>query len=188
MKSATNKVPKTPLYFLFTYLLLIISMVGGCSSVPRKTSPELQVVSHVDLERYLGKWYEIARYPHSFEEGCFGTTAFYEQMEEGSIKVTNQCRQGGPEGKWKEAVGHASVADNRTNAKLKVQFFWPFTGNYWIIDLDEDYRHAIVSEPNRQYLWILSRPPQMAPQTFERLKEKIREKGFDLSYLIKTPQ
>ena len=80
----------------------------------------------------------------------------------------------------------ASIVDKRTNAKLKVQFFWPFKGDYWIIDLDKDYQYAVVSEPARQYLWILSRSPKMDNQTLEKLKNKIREKGFNLSYLKKT--
>lgn len=179
---------KTDLNFRFAYLFLIILMASSCSSVPRKSTPQLQVVSYVDLDRYLGKWYEIARYPHSFEEGCFGATAFYEKIEGGGIKVINQCRKGSLEGELDEAIGQATVVDNKTNAKLLVQFFWPFKGNYWIIDLDKDYQYAIVSEPNRQYLWILSRSPQMEPQTVGMLKEKIREKGFDLAYLEMTPQ
>jgi apolipoprotein D and lipocalin family protein len=141
------------------------------------------------VERYLGKWYEIARYPHSFQEGCFGSTAFYEKMPKGNgIRVINQCRKGGPDGELIEAIGKATIADNNTNAKLKVQFFWPFKGNYWIIDLDRDYQVAVVSEPNRQYLWILSRSPKMAPQNVEMLKEKIQGKGFDLGYLMITSQ
>ena len=93
----------------------------------------------------------------------------------------------GSEGELNEAIGKASIVDKRTNAKLKVQFFWPFKGDYWIIGLDEDYQYAIVSEPDRQYLWILSRSPSMDTQTLESLKAKIREKGFDLNYLINTP-
>ena len=128
-------------------------MASGCARVPSKTSPPLETVPYVDIERYLGKWYEIARYPNSFEEGCFGATAFYEKTQErGRIKVTNRCRKGGLQGELMEAMGQATIEDNPTNAKLKVQFFWPFKGNYWIIDLDQDYQYAIVSEPNRQYI------------------------------------
>lgn len=169
-------------------LLMLVLLGSGCSSIPQKASQELQVVSYVDIERYLGKWYEIALYPNWFEEGCFRSTAFYEKLEDGQIKVTNQCRMYGPDGELNEAVGKASIADNKTNAKLKVQFFWPFKGDYWIIDLDEDYQYALVSEPNRQYLWILSRSPNMKSQTLKMLKAKIHEKGFDLTYLKKTKQ
>lgn len=168
------------------WLLVSILLSFGCSSVPPKASPELQVVPYVDMERYLGKWYEIALYPNWFEEGCFRSTAFYEKLENGQIKVINQCRMNGPDGELNEAVGIATIADTKTNAKLKVQFFWPFEGDYWIIGLDENYQYALVSEPDRQYLWILSRSPHMNPQTLEMLRVKIREKGFDLSYLENT--
>jgi apolipoprotein D and lipocalin family protein len=94
----------------------------------------------------------------------------------------------GPDGELNEAIGKATIADRKTNAKLKVQFFWPFKGDYWIIDLDSDYRYAIVSEPDRQYLWILSRSPIMEVQTLEILKTKIYNKGFDLTYLKQTLQ
>jgi apolipoprotein D and lipocalin family protein len=174
--------------FSLSIFAIAVTFVTGCSSVPKNSSPELQTVPYVDVERYLDKWYEIARYPHSFEEGCFGSTAFYEKVSENEIKVTNQCRQDGPDGKLDEAVGKAFIADRNTNAKLKVQFFWPFKGDYWIIDIDENYQHAIVSEPDRQYLWILSRNSKMNPSKLETLKEKLVEKGFDLTYLIMTPQ
>ena len=176
-------------YFSGNYapcLLIMILLVNGCASVPRKSSPELQVVPYVDIERYLGKWYEIALYPNWFEKGCFRSTAFYEKLENGQIKVTNQCRMHGTDGELNEAIGIASIVDTKSKAKLKVQFFWPFKGDYWIIGLDKDYQYAIVSEPDRQYLWILSRSPTMDTQTLESLKENIREKGFDLNYLIST--
>jgi len=167
-------------------VLASLLMASGCSSIPNNATPELEVVPYVDLERYLGKWYEIVLYPNWFEEGCFASTAFYEKTEDSRIKVINQCRKDGPQGEMKEAEGIAEIADTQSNAKLKVQFFWPFKGNYWIIDLDEDYQHVVVSEPKRQYLWILSRSPQMEPETLARLKSKIAEKGFDLSYLENT--
>jgi apolipoprotein D and lipocalin family protein len=178
-------------YFSGVYVscsLIVFFLVSGCSSVPKKSSPELQVVAYVDIERYLGKWYEIALYPNWFEKGCFRSTAFYEKLKDGQIKVTNQCRMNGPDGELNKAIGKATIADSKTNAKLKVQFFWPFKGDYWIIDLDKDYQYAIVSEPNRQYLWILSRSPNMDVQTLETLKARIRSKGFDLTYLKQTLQ
>ena len=178
-------------HFLDAYLscfLFIFFGISGCSSVPKNATPELKVVTYVDIDRYLGKWYEIALYPNWFEKGCFRSTAFYEKMENGQIKVTNQCRMHGPDGELNEAIGKATIADSKTNAKLKVQFFWPFKGDYWIIDLDSDYRYAIVSEPDRQYLWILSRSPIMDVQTLEILKTKIYNKGFDLTYLKQTLQ
>jgi apolipoprotein D and lipocalin family protein len=169
-------------------LFLVVFFSSGCASVPKKASPELEVVSYVDIERYMGKWYEIALYPNWFEKGCFRSTAFYEQLQDGEIKVTNQCRMNGPDGELNEATGIATIVNRKTNAKLKVQFFWPFKGDYWIIDLDRDYQYSIVSEPNRQYLWILSRSPNMDFQTLEKLKATIRRNGFDLTYLKQTLQ
>lgn len=182
MKTYFKKFPER---FCFLFIIFFL-WINGCASVPKKPSPELKVVPYVDLDRYLGKWYEIALYPNWFEEGCFRSTAFYEKLEAGKIKVTNQCRMHGSNGKLNEAIGIASITDDKTNARLKVQFFWPFKGDYWIIGLDEDYQYAIVSEPDRQYLWILSRSPTMDDQMLEILKEKILSKGFDLTYLERT--
>lgn len=159
----------------------------GCSSVPSKPMPTLQTFPYVDLDRYFGKWYEIARYPHSFEEGCFGPTAFYEKLKDGKIKVTNQCHRNSPTGELNETIGIATIVDDKSNAKIEVQFFWPFTGSYWIIDLDKNYQYAIVSEPNRQYLWILSRSPKMEEALFNKLKSKLTNLGFDLTYLSVSP-
>ena len=170
----------------FVYALLVF--VGySCSSVPSKPFPTLQTVPYLDLDRYLGKWYEIARYPHSFEEGCFGSTAFYEKLDDGKISVVNQCNMNSTSGELNEAIGEATVVDKKSNAKLEVQFFWPFKGDYWVIDLDQDYQYAIVSEPNRQFLWILSRSPKMDEIKLNKLKSKIQEMGFDLKYLSITP-
>lgn len=170
-------------------LLLSISLLvfQGCASVPERSDPPLQTVPHVDLERYLGKWHEIARYPHSFQEGCFGSTAEYSMNEDGSIKVVNRCIKGHPtEGEPIEAIGEAVVEDAGTNAKLKVSFFWPFQGDYWIIGLGKNYEYAIVSEPHRQYLWILSRTPVMQQSVLESLKTRLKDSGFDLTYLMET--
>ena len=168
---------------LFTGLVL-----ASCSTVPSKTDPPLAVVSHVDTQKYLGRWYEIARYPHSFEEDCFAVTADYTLLDDGSIRVVNRCREGGLDGELKEAFGKAYVVDSKSNAKLEVTFFWPFYGDYWIIDLDENYQYAVVSEPDRQYLWILSRTPTMNASLYEQLTAKLKLKGFDLSLLTQTPQ
>ena len=172
----------------YIFVMALFITISSCSTVPKSPFPELQTVAFVDMDRYLGKWYEIARYPHSFEEGCYGATAFYKKKKDGTIQVINQCRLGSMQGKLKEAIGEATVGDIETNSKLKVQFFWPFKGDYWIIHLDKDYQNAIVSEPNRQFLWILSRSPEMNSQTLETLKGVLLKKGFNLDYLQMTPQ
>ena len=120
----------------------------------------LATVPYVDLDRYLGRWYEIARLPAGFERGCTAVTAAYGRLPDGSISVRNECAKGHPGGKVKRAEGRATVADPATNAKLKVSFFWPFSGDYWILALDEEaYQWALVGEPGREYLWLLSRAP-----------------------------
>jgi apolipoprotein D and lipocalin family protein len=144
---------------------------------------QLEVVPHVELKRYLGKWYEIAHLPARFQEGCNDTTATYTLSEDGSIRVLNECRK---DGEVKQAKGKAKVVDKNSGAKLKVTFFWPFYGDYWIIDLGEDYDYAVVGAPNRKYLWILNRTPQMDDRLFSQLVESAKSKGFDVSNLIKT--
>ena len=145
----------------------------------------LEVVPHVDLEKYLGKWYEIAHLPARFQEGCFETTATYALSKNGIISVLNECRR---KGKVTQAKGKAKVVDKTTGAKLKVTFFWPFYGDYWIIKLGNDYEYSVVGTPNRKYLWILSRTAQMDDNLFSQLIEFVKSKGFDVGSLIKTSQ
>ncbi len=143
----------------------------------------LEVVPHVELNKYLGKWYEIARLPARFEEGCSDITAIYSLSKDGTISVLNECKKNG---KVKRAKGKAKVVDKNTGAKLKVTFFWPFYGDYWIINLGNDYDYAVVGTPNRKYLWILSRTPQMDDKLFSQLTELAKSKSFDVTNLIKT--
>ena len=145
----------------------------------------LEVVPHVELEKYLGKWYEIAHLPAKFQEGCNETTATYTLSKDGSISVLNQSIKNG---KMKQAKGKAKVVDRKSNAKLKVTFFWPFYGDYWIIKLGNDYDYAVVGTPNRKYLWILSRTPQMDDKLYSQLIKYAKSKGFDVNKLIRTLQ
>jgi apolipoprotein D and lipocalin family protein len=148
----------------------------------------LEVVAHVDLQRYLGVWYEIATLPQVFERGCVGVTAEYSLMRTGDIRVVNTCIQGTLDGQARTARGRAKVVDRRTNAKLKVSFFWPFWGAYWIIGLDEDYRWAVVGHPGRDYLWILSRSPQMDDALYRSILDLVAKQGYDLTRITRTPQ
>ena len=189
-----DKMKRLPLIFL----IVICTFLSACD-FSRNTYQnqfdgsgmaikQVSVVPFVDLNRYLGTWYEIARYPHSFEEGCYAAQAKYSLEPNGTLQVVNQCWLGDFDGEFKEARGKAWVVDKQTNAKLKVQFFWPFSGNYWILDLDEDYRYALVGDPSREYLWILSRSPKMDSSLYDRALTKIKEQGYDASRLISTPQ
>ena len=148
----------------------------------------LSVVQEVDLDRYLGKWFEIASYPAWFAKNCTGVTAEYSRREEGGIRVVNRCRKGSLDGKLKEANGRAKVVDPLTNAKLKVSFFGPFWGDYWIVDLDSEYRWAVVGEPKRKYLWILSRTPSLEEDTLEGILSRLSGMGYDADQLQWTPQ
>lgn len=145
----------------------------------------LQTVPYVDLNRYLGKWYDIASFPQWFQRGCACTTAEYSLNKDGSIKVVNRCRINGKE---KVRAAKAKVKDKKSNAKLSVRFFWPFTGKYWIIDLADDYSFAVVGHPGRNYLWILSRTPQLDETLYQGILQRLQQKGYDLSRLRKTPQ
>jgi apolipoprotein D and lipocalin family protein len=166
------------------FLLLGIAVVVGKMAFAGSKS-SLQTVSHVDLTRYVGRWYEIARYPTHFEKDCASdVTATYTQRSGGKIEVVNECRTG--DGRVKRSKGTASVVDKRTNAKLKVTFFWPFSGNYWIIDLAPDYSYAVVGEPDRKYLWILSRSSQLTESVYGQIVTRVRELGYDPSLLMKT--
>jgi apolipoprotein D and lipocalin family protein len=149
--------------------------------------PPLQTVNRVDLNRYIGKWYEIARYPNRFEKDCVSDVAAqYSLRDDGKITVVNSCRK--QSGEVKESKGTAKVVEKNTNAKLKVTFFWPFYGDYWVIGLDSEYRYAVISEPDRKYLWILSRTPHLTPELYEQALEIVRKQGLDPSRLVKPLQ
>jgi len=146
----------------------------------------LETVSYVDLNKYAGKWYEITSFPQRFQKGCYCTTAEYTWSEKGYVIVENRCNKDSVTGKQSSIKGKAFVVKNSGNAKLKVQFFWPFTGKYWIIDLADDYTYAVVSHPNKKYLWILSRTSKMDETVYQQILSRLNEKGFDLSKLQQT--
>jgi apolipoprotein D and lipocalin family protein len=166
-------------------LLPFISVAFLISACFRETIQlkSLVTVSNVELSRYAGTWYEIARYPNRFQKGCRNTTATYTPMENGDVNVLNRCSTDSGE---KTAHGTAKVVDPQTNARLKVTFFWPFYGDYWIIDLGEDYEYAVVGTPDRKYLWLLSRTPVMDEQLYNDILERIKLQGFDPAKLLKT--
>ncbi len=158
--------------------------------------PDLQTVDYVELDHYLGKWYELARFEQKFQKGCTATTAQYSLRKDGDIKVVNSCRLESPNGELKESEARAWIVDDTTNAKLKVQFFLTrirlpfFAGNYWILDLGDEqngpYSHAIVGDDSGDYLWILARTPNVSSQKYEELVNKAKSLGFDTSKLLKT--
>lgn len=173
-----------------TSLIFSGLMLLACSQNAKVEVPQLEAVSQkVDLTRYIGTWYEIARYENSFQKDCIATTATYSIRPDGNIRVLNQCRQGTLDGSLKSAEGRAWVVDTATNAKLKVSFFWPFSGDYWIIELGEQYEYAVVGHPSRKYLWILSRSPQMDNARYNEILNRLANTHFyDTTQLMRTLQ
>lgn len=171
-------------------LVLGALSVAGCAATTtaRLHLPPLATVPHVDLERYLGTWYEIASFPQRFQRGCTGTTATYARNADGTIAVLNRCRKGSLDGEEKSAEGRARVVDPSTNAKLEVSFFRPFWGDYWIVDLGSDYEYAVVGHPSRDYLWILSRTPTMDPGVYDGIVARLRAQGYEVERLNRTLQ
>ena len=162
----------------------------GCAATTteRLRLPPLETVARVDLSRYLGIWYEIASFPQSFQRGCTATTALYTIRPDGDIDVLNRCRAGSVDGKEKSALGRARVVDRSTNAKLEVSFFRPFWGDYWIIDLADDYSYSVVGHPGRDYLWILSRTPTMSETTYQAIALRLKAQGYETARLQRTVQ
>jgi apolipoprotein D and lipocalin family protein len=166
---------------------LLLAVVAISASIVNGQQTDLEVVPHVDLNRYVGRWYEIARLPNRFEKKCADSvTATYRLRTDGKVEVVNRCRKSS--GDYTTATGKAKIVDKTTNAKLKVTFFWPFYGDYWILDLGDNYEYAVVGAPNRKYLWILSRDRQMDESLYQSLLAKMAARGFKTEQMIKTPQ
>jgi apolipoprotein D and lipocalin family protein len=169
--------------------LACLALLGLVACATTRAAPP-RTVPQVDLQRYAGLWHEVARYPNRFEDGgrlrCVDVTATYTPRPDGRIKVVNACRDLVRPGKSRVAQGWAKVAD-ANGAKLRVTFFWPFFGDYWVIGLDPDYRWAVVGSRNRRYLWVLSRTPTLPADIFARATATAAAQGFDLGLLVRTP-
>lgn len=154
----------------------------------------VQTVRSVDLNKYVGKWYEIAKYPNKFQKQCIGnTTATYTLKGSGKLEVLNQCTK--KDGTKDTAKADGKVDDKQTNSKLKVRFapgftsFLPFVwADYWIIDLASDYSYAVVASPNREYFWILNREAEMKDATYQEILRRAEKQGFEPGRVVKTPQ
>lgn len=149
-------------------------------------SPPPRTVEALDLARYSGTWYEIARYPNRFQRDCYSSVAIYSPKDNGRLEVRNRCRSGSPEGPWREVTGVAWRADRQYPGRLKVRFFWPFSGPYWVMLLDRDYRWSVVGHPRRTYLWILARTPTIGDGLYRDLLGRIAELGYDPGKLIRS--
>lgn len=173
----------------FTIILTTLSFFAQSAK-----EPAVSTVPSVDLNKYSGSWYEIAKYPNKFQKDCVGnTTATYTLKEEGKLEVLNRCLE--KDGTVKAAKAAGKVKDKTTNAKLEVRFapsflsFLPFVwADYWVIDLADDYSYAVVATPDRDYFWILSRKPEMDDATYQAILRRAETQGFVPGKVVKTPQ
>lgn len=164
----------------FSFLITWFTLLIGCLGTPKMVKP----VSDFKLDNYLGKWYEVARLDHPFEKGLSNVTAEYSLRSDGGISVLNRGYSK-EENKWKEARGRAYFVDDPNVGYLKVSFFGPFYGSYVVFELDRDnYSYAFVSGPNTDYLWLLSRTPNVASQIIEKFVKMAKELGFDTNGII----
>jgi apolipoprotein D and lipocalin family protein len=161
-------------------LLFLLMFITGCVGIPKGVQP----VQDFNLKEYLGKWYEIARFDHSFERGLTRVTADYTLLEDVSVKVLNRGYSS-KDNAWKEAEGKAFFVNGPDQGYLKVSFFGPFYGSYIVIELDhENYQYALVCGPDKSYLWLLSRTPVITDGIKIMLLDKAEALGFDTSKLI----
>jgi apolipoprotein D and lipocalin family protein len=168
----------------------VVVWAGGCASTysERRGLEPPQTVESVDLGRYMGTWYEIASFPNRFQENCTGTRATYELRDDGTVRVVNRCFADELEGEEMVVEGTAHAVADSGNAKLRVTFFWPFYGDYWIVALDPGYQWVAVSEAGRKYAWILARTPELDHATYEAILTELRAKQIPVHFLRKTLQ
>jgi len=173
--------------------LILISFItigilfSGCRG--QKEMIDKSVVKELDLPKYLGTWYEIARYDHPFERGLVGVTANYSMRPDGKMKVLNSGYKNTLDGEYEEAIGKAKIPNPEDEpAKLKVSFFWIFYADYYVLELDDDYQWAVIGSKSDKYLWILSRTPQLDSDVYNDLLQRIEQRGYDTSTLIKVEQ
>jgi len=146
------------------------------------------VVNDLDIDRYLGTWYEIARFDHLFERGLVGVTARYSYLKNGKIKVVNSGYKNSLNGQRSEAVGKAKIPDPKVPSRLKVSFFWFFYSDYLVLELDKEYCWAVVGSKSDKYLWILSRKPTIENELYRQLLKRLTQRGYDVNKLIKVKQ
>jgi len=171
----------TIISILISVTILLIAVRSGRAS---SALTELMTVPNVDLTRYMGVWHEIARIDHSFQKGCIKSSATYTMLPDGEVEVINRCVNE-KDGNLREAKGRAWSVDPNGNARLKVSFFWPFRGDYWIVDLGREYEYAVVGSPNRKYLWILARQATMDDSVYRGILERLKSQGFATDLLVR---
>lgn len=174
------------------FFIILFGLFG--QNVYAQSDALLTSIPSLDVQKYLGRWYEISKFPNSFQKKCVAkTSAEYELNTDGSLRVLNQCQLA--DGEMNQAIGQAKQIGDSHSAKLEVRFapiwlsFLPFVwGDYWVIDLDENYQLAAVSEPSKKYLWVLSRTPVVDEAKYSALLKRLTAMGLDVSRLEKSPQ
>lgn len=166
-------------------IIITIFLFSGCNA-QNNEKMDYSTVKELNLQRYLGTWYEIARFDHRFERGLQGVTATYSMRDDGKIKVVNQGYENSPDGKLSVAEGKAKTTDEP--GKLKVSFFWIFYGDYYVLELDKDYQWVLIGSSSDKYLWILSRTPKLEEPVKNRILELAQKRGYDTSKLIWVEQ
>lgn len=167
-------------------LVALVIPVAAHATSEAKTEKPMTAVDKVDLQQYLGAWYEVAMVPNRFQAQCVSDTQARYSMDGDQIKVVNRCRKA--DGSMDETNGSAKIVPGTNNAKLKVTFFWPFYGNYWIVALDPQYRWALVSEPSRKFGWVLSRTPTLDTATLHKVLDQAAAQGLNPADFKITPQ
>lgn len=162
---------------------ILVSIISALALISCSSNKDLKTVADVDLEKYQGKWYEIARFPNSFEKGLVCVTANYKLLNNGKIEVINKGIKESDRNKIEESKGKAWVPNADDPSKIKVSFFWPFAGDYQIMALDANYNYALVGSPTLDYLWILSRTKSLDDQIIKQLKQEAAQQGFEVARL-----
>lgn len=166
--------------------LFIVVNLASCRQNQKKNEMDNSTVKELNVQRYLGKWYEIARFDHRFERGLVGVTATYSMRDDGKIRVINQGYKNSLDGKLSRAEGKAKLTDEP--GKLKVSFFWIFYAGYYVMELDENYKWALIGSNSEKYLWILSRTPKLEQDVKKQILTKAKQRGYDISKLIWVEQ
>jgi len=177
-----------------TRILLPLGLLAGLSACAALTKMPVgnravpEPAKPVDIDRYMGRWYEIYRYDAPFQKNCEAVSADYARNADNTIHVVNRCRKNSVDGPEKTATGRARIVDPLTGAKLKVSFFGPFHGDYWVLDHADDYQWSIVGEPSGRYLWALTRNPRPSEAEKAMLRQRVEQLGYDWTMVRETRQ
>ncbi|MDT9000172.1 lipocalin family protein [Paucibacter sp. APW11] len=171
---------------LASFCLTLAQLLSTAPPAHAAEPAPLPTVATVDLARYAGAWYEIALLPNRFQKQCVADTQARYRLDGERVEVVNRCRLA--DGRIDRTAGHAKVVEGSGNARLRVSFFWPFYGDYWVLALDDAYQQVLIGEPKRRYAWVLSRTPQMDEAQLQALLDRATTLGFDAKAFQRTPQ